>query len=69
MCSAGTLQAEITKQIGASGEVVTQRYALDLVVCKPGETEGSFEEVERFRLQQGAQTTVQYEEQPAEHGG
>ncbi|MDP9994669.1 type IV secretory pathway TrbD component [Variovorax boronicumulans] len=54
-----TLQAEITKQIGASGEVVTQRYALELVACKPG----SFEEVDRFRLQHGAQTTRQYEEQ------
>jgi hypothetical protein len=54
-----TLQAEITKQIGASGTVVTQRYSLDLVACKPG----TFEEVERFRLQQGAQTIKQYEEQ------
>ena len=54
-----TLQAEITKQIGASGTVVTQRYSLDLVACKPG----TCEEVERFRLQQGAQTIKQYEEQ------
>lgn len=54
-----TLQAEITKQMGASGEVVTQRYALELVACKPG----SFEEMDRFRLQHGAQTTRQYEEQ------
>jgi hypothetical protein len=54
-----TLQAEITKQIGASGTVVTQRYSLDLVVCKPGTSE----EVDRFRLQQGAQTIKQYEEQ------
>lgn len=54
-----TLQAEITKQTGASGELITQRYALELVACKPG----TFEEVERFRLQQGAQTTKQYEEQ------
>ncbi|QOF78332.1 DUF6708 domain-containing protein [Variovorax sp. 38R] len=54
-----TLQAEITKQIGASGEVVTQRYALELVACKAG----SFEAVDRFRLQHGAQTTLEYEEQ------
>jgi hypothetical protein len=53
-----TLQAQITKQIGASGEVITQRYALELVSCKPG----TFEAVEHFRLQQGAQTTGQYEE-------
>ncbi|SFK38145.1 hypothetical protein SAMN04487938_0547 [Lysobacter sp. cf310] len=54
-----TLQAEITRQIGASDEVVTERYALELVACKPG----TFEEVDRFRLQHGAQTTLQYEEQ------
>lgn len=54
-----TLQAEITLQIGASGEVVTQRYALELVACKPG----SFEAADRFRLQHGAHTTGQYEEQ------
>jgi hypothetical protein len=53
------LQAEITRQVGASGEVITQRYSLELVLCKPG----TFEEVDRFRLQHGAQTTVQYEEQ------
>jgi hypothetical protein len=53
------LQAEITRQIGASGEVITQRYALELVSCKPG----TFEELDRFRLQHGGQTTKQYEEQ------
>jgi hypothetical protein len=54
-----TLQAEITRQIGASGAVITQRYSLELVSCKPG----TYEEVERFRLQHCAQTTVQYEQQ------
>lgn len=54
-----TLQAEVTKQTSASGELITQHYALDLVACKPG----TFEEVDRFRLQQGAVTTKQYEEQ------
>ena len=57
-----TLQAEVTKHIGASGEVMTQRYSFDLVVCKQGEV-GPFEEVERFCLQQGAQTIGQYAEQ------
>ena len=60
-----TLQAEVTKQTSASGEVVTQRYALDLVACKPG----TLEEVDRFRLQQGAMTTRQYEEHPWPHQG
>ena len=55
----GDLQAEITRHVGASGEVITQRYSLELVACKPG----TFEELDRFRLQQGAQTTKQYEEQ------
>ncbi|WP_157489419.1 DUF6708 domain-containing protein [Lysobacter sp. Root916] len=54
-----TLQAEITQQIDSGGEVATWRYAFELVACAPG----SFEEVDRFRLQQGAQTTGQYEEQ------
>jgi hypothetical protein len=54
-----TLQAEITRQMGASGELITTRYAFELVACK----HGTFEEVERFRLQHGGQTTKQYEEQ------
>ena len=54
-----TLQAPVTRQVSASGEVVTQRYALELVSCKPG----TFEELGRFSLQQGAMTTRQYEEQ------
>jgi len=56
------LQAEVTKHVGVSGEIITQRYNLDLVVCKP-EEHGRYEEVERFRLQQGAQTIGQYAEQ------
>lgn len=53
------LQAEITRYVGVSGEVITQRYSLELVACKPG----TFEELDRFRLQHGAPTTKQYEEQ------
>jgi hypothetical protein len=56
------LQAQITYQVGASGEVITQRYAMELVTCKPGVVAGTFEAVDRFRFQHGAQTTVQYEE-------
>jgi hypothetical protein len=57
-----TLQAQITYQVGASGEVITQRYSMELVTCKPGAVAGTFEAVDRFRFQHGAQTTVQYEE-------
>lgn len=57
-----SLQAEITKHVGISGEVVTQRYNLDLVVCESGDA-GQYKEVDRFRLQQGAQTIGQYAEQ------
>jgi hypothetical protein len=57
-----TLQAQITYQVGASGEVITQRYSMELVTCKPGVVAGTFEAVDRFRFQHGAQTTVQYEE-------
>jgi hypothetical protein len=56
------LQAQITYQVNASGEVITQRYAMELVTCKPGVVAGTFEAVDRFRFQHGAQTTVQYEE-------
>lgn len=54
-----TLQAEITKQGQDSGELSIERYSLDLVACKPG----LFEETDRLRLQHGAQTTRQFEEQ------
>lgn len=57
-----TLQAVITYQVGASGEVLTQRYALNFVTCKPGAEPGTFEAVDAFRFEHGAQTTVQYEE-------
>jgi hypothetical protein len=53
-----TVQACITRRVGASGEVLTQRYDLLLVSCKPG----TLEVVDTFRLQQGAMTTAQYED-------
>jgi hypothetical protein len=53
------VQAEVTKQVSASGEVITQRYALELVERDAA----TGEEAKRVRLQQGALTTKQYEEQ------
>jgi hypothetical protein len=53
-----TVQACIAHRIGASGEVITQRYDLLLVSCKPG----TFEVVDTFRLQQGAMTTAQFDD-------
>ena len=53
-----TVQACIAYRIGAAGEVVTQRYDLLLVSCKPG----TLEVVDTFRLQQGAMTTGQYDD-------
>jgi hypothetical protein len=53
-----TVQACIAYRVGAAGEVVTQRYDLLLVSCKPG----TLEVVDTFRLQQGAMTTRQYED-------
>jgi hypothetical protein len=53
-----TVQACIAYRVGAAGEVVTQRYDLLLVSCKPG----TMEVVDTFRLQQGAMTTRQYED-------
>lgn len=54
-----TLDAEIVKQTGASGEVVTQRYSLQLVSRHPQ----SGEEQGRIILQRGGMTTKQFEEQ------
>jgi hypothetical protein len=53
-----TVQACIAHRIGASGEVITQRYDLLLVSCKLG----TFEVVDTFRLQQGAMTTAQFDD-------
>jgi hypothetical protein len=53
-----TVQACIAYRVGAAGEVVTQRYDLLLVSCKPG----TLEVIDTFRLQQGAMTTRQYED-------
>lgn len=54
-----TLDAEIVKQTGVSGEVVTQRYSLQLVSrdAQSGDERG------RIILQRGGMTTKQFEEQ------
>jgi hypothetical protein len=52
------VQACITYRVGASGTVISQRYDLLLVSCKPG----TLEVVDTFRLQQGAMTTAQFED-------
>jgi hypothetical protein len=53
------VQARITQRVGASGELPTRRYDLELV--SPASEEGAEPQV--IRLQRGAVTTRQYEEQ------